>query len=160
MPSKLVRWSCVVVWMIVIFAFSHQPYSGKVTEKYFGGANVPIRKMGHVTEFMVLFLLVRWALTAPRRERENGTETANKNDSVNKNDSDNKDKSDSNNVSADTTRGVNVAAASNSTAVLPAKLLLSPSVIAFYFSLLLMLPRMNGIKVSSLVAVRIGTMLL
>ena len=65
MPNKLVRWSCVVVWMIVIFAFSHQPYSGKVTEKYFGGANVPIRKMGHVTEFMILFLLVRWAISIP-----------------------------------------------------------------------------------------------
>jgi VanZ family protein len=48
--------------MIVIFAFSHQPYSGRETEKYLGGANVPVRKLGHITEFMVLFLLVRWAL--------------------------------------------------------------------------------------------------
>jgi VanZ family protein len=60
--------------MTVIFAFSHQPYSGKVTEKYLGGMNVPIRKMGHVTEFMVLFLIVRWALAAPKvKEEGDGT---------------------------------------------------------------------------------------
>lgn len=109
--------------MIVIFAFSHQPYSGKVTEKYFGGANVPIRKMGHVTEFMVLFLLVRWALTSPRRENENGsadtTEDAKENE----------------NGSAGTTDGAKDAALSNSIAVSPAKLLLLPSLVAFIFAI-------------------------
>jgi len=47
-----------LVWMVVIFAFSHQAYSGRITEAYLGeAANVPVRKLGHVTEFGVLSLL-------------------------------------------------------------------------------------------------------
>jgi len=44
-----------LAWMAVIFAFSHQAYSGRITEEYLGeAANVPVRKLGHVTEFGVL----------------------------------------------------------------------------------------------------------
>jgi len=47
-----------LVWMVVIFAFSHQAYSGRITEAYLGEtANVPVRKLGHVTEFGILSLL-------------------------------------------------------------------------------------------------------
>lgn len=62
LDSRKARWFYVVVWMIVIFAFSHQPHSGRITEQYLGDNNVPIRKLAHVTEFLMLFLLVRWAL--------------------------------------------------------------------------------------------------
>lgn len=49
--------------MLVIFLFSHQPHSGRETEKYFKKLNVPIRKTAHVGEYTVLFLLLRWALS-------------------------------------------------------------------------------------------------
>jgi hypothetical protein len=75
MQNKFVRWLFVVIWMIVIFAFSHQPYSGRETEKYLGGMNVPVRKMGHLGEYMILFLLVRWALTKPAIKSEEDTST-------------------------------------------------------------------------------------
>ncbi|MBX9669503.1 MAG: VanZ family protein [Candidatus Obscuribacterales bacterium] len=55
--------------MIIIFAFSHQPYSGRATEKYLGGYNVPVRKLGHVSEYMILFWLIRFAVA--RRHDEN-----------------------------------------------------------------------------------------
>ncbi|HEY9756031.1 MAG TPA: VanZ family protein [Oculatellaceae cyanobacterium] len=61
MSNKAYRWVLVVLWMIVIFAFSAQPHSGAVTEKYFGAANVPIRKAAHMTEYAILFSLCRWA---------------------------------------------------------------------------------------------------
>lgn len=59
---RKLRWAAVAMWMIVIFAFSHQPYSGRETEKYLGDANVPVRKAGHISEYMILYWLVRWAL--------------------------------------------------------------------------------------------------
>jgi len=43
--------------MAIIFAFSNQAYSGRITETYLGAANVPVRKLGHVTEFAILALL-------------------------------------------------------------------------------------------------------
>jgi len=74
MQKPLVRWLAVIVWMVVIFAFSHQAYSGRITEEYLHDANVPIRKAGHIGEFAILYLLVWWALTKPRGE--NDTESA------------------------------------------------------------------------------------
>jgi VanZ family protein len=55
--------SLSVVWMIVIFAFSHQAYSGRITEEYLGAANIPIRKFGHISEFAILSLLYLRTLT-------------------------------------------------------------------------------------------------
>jgi len=46
-----------LIWMAVIFAFSNQAYSGRITEAYLGQANVPIRKLGHVSEFAFLSFL-------------------------------------------------------------------------------------------------------
>lgn len=46
-----------LVWMAVIFAFSHQANSGHITEAYLHDANVPIRKLGHFTEFGILAFL-------------------------------------------------------------------------------------------------------
>lgn len=62
MRTKKFRWLAVLVWMVVIFAFSHQAYSGRETEKYLGDANVPVRKAGHISEYMILYWLIRWAL--------------------------------------------------------------------------------------------------
>lgn len=57
-----VRWILVVIWMGVIFAFSHQANSSEATATYFGDFNVLVRKLGHISEFAVLFFLVRFAL--------------------------------------------------------------------------------------------------
>ena len=62
LKSRVFRWSLVFLWMTIIFLFSHQANSGSITEEYFGIMNVPVRKLGHIVEFMVLYLLVRWAL--------------------------------------------------------------------------------------------------
>lgn len=45
------------VWMLVIFCFSHQANSGRITENYLGGANVPVRKFAHMFEYAVLAIL-------------------------------------------------------------------------------------------------------
>lgn len=68
--DKRVRWLAVLVWMLVIFAFSHQPYSGRESEKVLHDYNVPVRKAGHITEYLILFVLVRWAID---RSRENSS---------------------------------------------------------------------------------------
>ena len=57
--------------MGVIFAFSHQAHSSQATEVYFGGFNIFVRKMGHISEFAILYFLVRWALlTSSLKSRE------------------------------------------------------------------------------------------
>jgi|AGTN01.2.fsa_nt_gi Predicted integral membrane protein len=63
-----IRWFAVLAWMLVIFAFSHQPYSGRESEKVLHDFNVPVRKAGHVTEYLVLFLLIRWAIDGSREK--------------------------------------------------------------------------------------------
>ena len=59
----LFAWLAVAVWILVIFLFSHQAYSGAITEEYLHDANIPIRKLAHITEFAVLFLLARNAMS-------------------------------------------------------------------------------------------------
>ncbi len=56
-------WSAVAVWILVIFLFSHQAYSGAITESYLHDANIPVRKLAHITEFAILFLLSRYAIS-------------------------------------------------------------------------------------------------
>lgn len=60
--NPLFRCSLVILWMMVIFAFSHQANSGRMTEAVLGTINVPVRKLGHLGEYMVLYILVHWAL--------------------------------------------------------------------------------------------------
>jgi VanZ family protein len=55
------RWLCVVFWMLVIFGFSAQPHSGEATKQYFGDMNMPVRKSAHMSEYAILYSLVRWA---------------------------------------------------------------------------------------------------
>lgn len=65
--DKRVRWTAVFAWMLVIFAFSHQPYSGRASEKILHDYNVPVRKAGHIAEYLVLFILIRWAIDGTRK---------------------------------------------------------------------------------------------
>lgn len=62
MKSPLLRWLIVISWMGVIFAFSHQAHSSQATAAYFGGFNIFVRKMGHISEFAILYFLARWAI--------------------------------------------------------------------------------------------------
>ena len=62
--NPLFRCSLVILWMAVIFAFSHQANSGRMTEAVLGTMNVPIRKLGHLGEYMVLYVLSHWALNS------------------------------------------------------------------------------------------------
>ncbi|MBZ0189970.1 MAG: VanZ family protein [Candidatus Obscuribacterales bacterium] len=72
--NPVFRWFLVLIWMLVIFLVSHQPYSGRVTEAYLGDFNVLVRKIGHIAEFYLLFVLVYWAKSA--RIEKNSAETA------------------------------------------------------------------------------------
>ena len=68
---KIFRWVCLIIWMIVIFMFSNQAYSGNVTHgiidrvlsDYLSGnwisfVNFFIRKFAHLFEYFVLTMLV------------------------------------------------------------------------------------------------------
>lgn len=55
--NRLLAWTLLVAWMCLIFAFSNQAHSGQITEEYLGGMNVPLRKMAHMFEYFMLFLL-------------------------------------------------------------------------------------------------------
>ena len=58
--------------MGVIWLFSEQPHSGAMTEKFLGDWNIAVRKLAHMSEYAILFWLVRRALVetarTPRRE--------------------------------------------------------------------------------------------
>ena len=47
----------VVLWMLVIFAFSHQANSNEMTKPVLGPFNIFVRKCAHMTEYAILFLL-------------------------------------------------------------------------------------------------------
>lgn len=64
---RVVAWLATILWMIVIFLFSAQPHSGAVTEAYLGDANVPVRKVAHITEFCILFFLFHWSFLVTLR---------------------------------------------------------------------------------------------
>lgn len=61
------RWSLVILWMAIIFAFSSQANSGEATEQVLGEINVPVRKCAHMFEYAVLFWLTRWSAITIRR---------------------------------------------------------------------------------------------
>ncbi|MBX9693052.1 MAG: VanZ family protein [Cyanobacteria bacterium] len=61
--SRPVRLVLLVLWLLVIFAFSSQAHSGAVTEAYLGDFNVLVRKLCHVSEYFILCLLFYWNLS-------------------------------------------------------------------------------------------------
>lgn len=65
---KMLPWLAVTLWMIVIWCFSAQPHSGAITQHFFGDFNVLMRKLGHVSEYTILFLLLCWALKSTDEE--------------------------------------------------------------------------------------------
>lgn len=46
--------------MAVIYNFSQAQFSSDVTQQYFGGFNFGLRKLGHVTEYAILMMLMVW----------------------------------------------------------------------------------------------------
>jgi VanZ family protein len=68
MRNKKFAWTCVFLWMVVIFAFSAQAHSGEITAEYLGDYNFSVRKCAHMCEYAFLFFLARRALllTPPR----------------------------------------------------------------------------------------------
>ena len=59
--ARLGSWLLLVAWMAVMYAFSDQPYSGKVTEELLGPFNIAVRKAAHLSEYAILFILSRRA---------------------------------------------------------------------------------------------------
>lgn len=68
--KKIIKWLFLIIWMLVIFLFSHQANSGEVThgiiEQILPGIktsslidflNFIIRKSAHITEYFILTLL-------------------------------------------------------------------------------------------------------
>ena len=66
---RWMRWLAVCVWMALIFYFSSNPNSNEATKQVFGGINFYVRKLAHITEFAILFTLVRWALATTVESR-------------------------------------------------------------------------------------------
>jgi VanZ family protein len=56
------RWLITIAWMVVIYIFSDAPHSSQFTEHYFGILNIPLRKLGHLSEYAILFWLCNWSL--------------------------------------------------------------------------------------------------
>ncbi|MBR3161110.1 MAG: VanZ family protein [Bacilli bacterium] len=68
--KKTIKWIAFITWLIIIFIFSHQPNSGDTTHgiieniipilknsKWLDIINYIIRKLAHITEYLILSLL-------------------------------------------------------------------------------------------------------
>ena len=56
---RILAWIPALVWMMVIFAFSHQPALKASTIDW---QDFIIRKIAHITEYFILTLLYLWSL--------------------------------------------------------------------------------------------------
>ena len=69
--KKIIKWILLIIWMIIIFLFSHQAYSGEAThgvlEVIFPSLvknnnidilNFIVRKAAHITENLILTILI------------------------------------------------------------------------------------------------------
>lgn len=74
--DKRIRWAAAILWMTLIFALSHQANSGRMTEAVLGDFNVAIRKLGHVTEYLVLYILLFWALLPVAGRKPGGNDVS------------------------------------------------------------------------------------
>ncbi|HEY9717595.1 MAG TPA: VanZ family protein [Trichormus sp.] len=67
--NKLLAWVLVIGWMTVIYAFSAQAHSGEITEAVLGPANLIVRKSAHMTEYCILYVLLRHAFVVTDAKR-------------------------------------------------------------------------------------------
>jgi VanZ family protein len=67
--NKLLAWILVLGWMTVIYVFSAQAHSGEITEAVLGAANLIVRKTAHMTEYCILYVLLRHALVVTDARR-------------------------------------------------------------------------------------------
>jgi VanZ family protein len=58
---KLLPWTITIAWMALIFNFSQAQFSSDVTKQYFGDMNFGLRKLGHVSEYAILMILLVWS---------------------------------------------------------------------------------------------------
>ncbi len=67
--KKLIKWLFLIIWMIIIFLFSHQAHSGNLThnviqdilpfpENTINTINFLIRKLAHLSEYFILAILI------------------------------------------------------------------------------------------------------
>lgn len=69
--KKIIKWTLLILWMIVIFLFSNQAHSGDITHNALENVffniqpawiidtlNFLIRKLAHITEYLILFFLI------------------------------------------------------------------------------------------------------
>lgn len=68
--KKIIKWSLLIIWMLIIFSFSNQPNSGEVTHSFIENLlpiiktnslidtlNFIIRKLAHIMEYLILAFL-------------------------------------------------------------------------------------------------------
>ncbi len=69
MKRKIIKWFFLIIWMTVIFAFSHQANSGSITHNIIADIlplnqhtieiiNIIIRKLAHLTEYFILAIAI------------------------------------------------------------------------------------------------------
>ena len=69
----LFRYLLIPAWIGIIYWFSDQPNSNETTLELFGSFNYFVRKLAHMSEYAILFLLFYWAI-APRALPQNNHE--------------------------------------------------------------------------------------
>ncbi len=62
-PPRLLTWLIPLAVMAGIFCLSTGAFSADHTVEFFGPYNFVVRKAAHVTEYAVLFLVLRWVLS-------------------------------------------------------------------------------------------------
>ena len=68
--KRIIKWVLLIIWMLIIFVFSHQAYSGETTHSILEvifpsisqSSNIDIlnfivRKTAHITEYLILTLI-------------------------------------------------------------------------------------------------------
>jgi VanZ family protein len=59
--APILPWLLTLCWMGLIYYFSERQFSAHETAPYFGGLNVPVRKLGHISEYATLMALCFWS---------------------------------------------------------------------------------------------------
>ncbi len=65
--SRLIRWLLVIAWAVIIFGFSSEP---SLTAVKISWLDFFIKKAAHISEYMILYLLVWLALVGKGRTKK------------------------------------------------------------------------------------------